>query len=79
MLSCCHEASLILLWHSVVDPEPLPTGHDLYKLENVVLTPHMSGLSSRNFVRGIELLNQNISRLENGAGVLNAFRGKGEE
>ncbi|MFC4128814.1 D-2-hydroxyacid dehydrogenase [Nocardia rhizosphaerae] len=27
----------------VVDPEPLPTGHPLWELPNVVLTPHNSG------------------------------------
>ncbi|MDQ0573891.1 D-2-hydroxyacid dehydrogenase [Agromyces albus] len=27
----------------VVDPEPLPQGHALWSMENVILTPHMSG------------------------------------
>jgi phosphoglycerate dehydrogenase-like enzyme len=27
----------------VVDPEPLPDGHPLFELENVVLSPHISG------------------------------------
>lgn len=28
----------------VTDPEPLPTGHPLRNMENVVLTPHISGI-----------------------------------
>ena len=27
----------------VVDPEPLPAGHPLWAMENVIITPHMSG------------------------------------
>ncbi len=27
----------------VTDPEPLPAGHRLWKLENAVITPHVSG------------------------------------
>ena len=29
----------------VTDPEPLPNGHRLRQLENVILTPHVSGIS----------------------------------
>jgi len=29
----------------VTDPEPLPKGHRLRQLENVILTPHVSGIS----------------------------------
>jgi len=29
----------------VTDPEPLPTNHPLRQLENVILTPHVSGIS----------------------------------
>jgi phosphoglycerate dehydrogenase-like enzyme len=27
----------------VVDPEPLPEGHPLWSMPNVIITPHMSG------------------------------------
>lgn len=30
----------------VTEPEPLPDGHPLFELENVVLTPHIAGVSS---------------------------------
>lgn len=32
----------------VVEPEPLPVGHSLYSLPNVLLTPHAAFLSSRS-------------------------------
>lgn len=48
----------------MTDPEPLPKGHELYKLKNVVLTPHVSWASSTNFVRAVDVLLQNKARLE---------------
>ncbi|KAM0786820.1 hypothetical protein ACM66B_002251 [Microbotryomycetes sp. NB124-2] len=62
----------------VTDPEPLPEGHPLFSLENVVITPHMSGMSRDYFKRATQLLNINAERLRAGQGILNAFRGKGE-
>lgn len=34
----------------VTDPEPLPPGHDLFALDNVVLTPHIAGVSPESMV-----------------------------
>ncbi|KAK4052728.1 hypothetical protein OIV83_002015 [Microbotryomycetes sp. JL201] len=62
----------------VTDPEPLPEGHPLFSLENVIVTPHMSGMSRDYFKRATDLLNVNADRLRSGRGALNAFRGKGE-
>ena len=47
-------------------------------MPNVVLTPHMSGLSTTYFVRAFDLLVINVTRLREGKGCLNAIRGKGE-
>ncbi|GAA6026001.1 hypothetical protein JCM11491_001997 [Sporobolomyces phaffii] len=63
----------------VTDPEPLPDRHPLYTLPNVVLTPHMSGSSKLYFERATDLLKINIDRVRQGRGVLNSFRGKGED
>ncbi|GAA5893524.1 uncharacterized protein JCM6883_003546 [Sporobolomyces salmoneus] len=63
----------------VTDPEPLPDNHPLYTLPNVVLTPHMSGSSKLYFERASDLLRLNVERVRSGRGVLNAFRGKGED
>ncbi|HET8625726.1 MAG TPA: NAD(P)-dependent oxidoreductase [Gemmatimonadales bacterium] len=30
----------------VVEPEPLPRGHPLWKMPNVILTPHLAGTST---------------------------------
>ncbi|GAA5899574.1 hypothetical protein JCM8208_000595 [Rhodotorula glutinis] len=63
----------------VTTPEPLPSSSPLYTLPNVVLTPHMSGLSKLYFNRCAEVLRQNAARVRAGRGALNAFRGKGED
>ena len=33
----------------VTEPEPLPDGHPLFDLENVVITPHLGGNSPETF------------------------------
>lgn len=63
----------------MTDPEPLPDKHPLFTLPNVVLTPHMSGSSKLYFERAVDLLNINVERIREGKGVLNAFRGRGED
>ncbi|CEQ40938.1 SPOSA6832_02621, partial [Sporobolomyces salmonicolor] len=62
----------------VTDPEPLPDGHELFTMANVVLTPHMSGLSKLYHTRAVDLLKINVERIRAGKGVLNSYRGKGE-
>jgi phosphoglycerate dehydrogenase-like enzyme len=36
----------------VFDPEPLPSGHPLTKLDNVMLTPHSAGRTDERFTNG---------------------------
>lgn len=48
---------------SVTVPEPLPDGHILYSLPNVILTPHSSWASLHNFHRACELLKVNVGIL----------------
>ncbi|UGS33676.1 NAD(P)-dependent oxidoreductase [Capillimicrobium parvum] len=35
----------------VTDPEPLPAGHPLFDLDNVILTPHVAGAAPETFER----------------------------
>ncbi len=34
----------------VTDPEPLPAGHELFALDNVVVTPHIAGASAQTLI-----------------------------
>lgn len=47
----------------VTDPEPLPTGHPLFALPNVLITPHVGGASTAMIPRMARLLNRQIERM----------------
>lgn len=46
----------------VTDPEPLPDGHPLHSFRNVVISPHLAGMSDNNFTRRYENIMLNIGR-----------------
>ena len=50
----------------VVDPEPLPAGHPLWAMENVIITPHMSG-DTEDYLDDLgQLFVDNLKRYRNG-------------
>ena len=55
----------------VTDPEPLPDDHPLRQLTNVIITPHIAGLSDHNRRRSLELIRTNIGRFVTGQPLLN--------
>jgi len=46
----------------VTDPEPLKTNHPLNKLSNVIITPHIAGISDNLSSRTFKLILNNIKR-----------------
>jgi phosphoglycerate dehydrogenase-like enzyme len=46
----------------VTDPEPLPADSPLWELENVIITPHISGSTRHYEDRAIELFAENMRR-----------------
>lgn len=55
----------------VVDPEPLPEDHELWGMENVIITPHMSGDTTDYLDDLGKLFVDNLRRYCNGAPLLN--------
>lgn len=55
----------------VTDPEPLPDGHKLWSTENVLITPHVAGLTEKYLTRSVDMLITNAKRLRKGQGLLN--------
>lgn len=55
----------------VTSPEPLPADSPLWRMPNVQITSHTSGLSPHRWDRGIELLIKNIRRYQQGEPLLN--------
>ncbi len=50
----------------VTDPEPLPDGHPLFALPNVLISPHVGGASTAMMPRMARLLHRQIERLLGG-------------
>ncbi|KAI0199889.1 hypothetical protein F4808DRAFT_461284 [Astrocystis sublimbata] len=50
----------------VTDPEPLPGDHPLWKMENVIVTPHVSGQTTSYYERLLAILDINLEKLSEG-------------
>jgi phosphoglycerate dehydrogenase-like enzyme len=50
----------------VVDPEPLPSDHPLWRSENALITPHIGGNASAFEPRIVKLLAQQLEALAKG-------------
>jgi len=55
----------------VTDPEPLPEGHPLFALPNVLISPHIGGASTAMMPRMARLLRRQIERMLRGEAPLN--------
>jgi phosphoglycerate dehydrogenase-like enzyme len=55
----------------VTDPEPLPDGHPLFALKNVLISPHVGGATSAAVPRLARLLREQITRLLEGKEPIN--------
>ena len=55
----------------VFEQEPLPAEHPLWGMENVILTPHMAGLSAHEEDRRVDVLAENLRRFVAGEPLLN--------
>jgi phosphoglycerate dehydrogenase-like enzyme len=55
----------------VFEVEPLPPDHPLWRMENVILTPHVAGASPRIAERHLEVLLDNVRRFSQGESLRN--------
>jgi phosphoglycerate dehydrogenase-like enzyme len=55
----------------VVDPEPLPKGHPLWKFENVIITPHIATQCDGEIPRRMAMLKENVARFAKGEQLIN--------
>jgi phosphoglycerate dehydrogenase-like enzyme len=55
----------------VTDPEPLPKGHPLWKLDNVIVTPHVAGRSDQVGLRLAGTVKENLRRFVEGRPLVN--------
>lgn len=50
----------------VVEEEPLPEDHPLWKTEGVTITPHLSGISPHYNTRALKIFTDNLAQFERG-------------
>jgi len=55
----------------VTDPEPLPDGHPLFALSNVLISPHVGGKTSAMLPRMAHLIAEQIARMQRGDSPIN--------
>lgn len=55
----------------VATPEPLPADSELWDVPNLILTPHISGLSRSYTDRSFQILTANLKKRENGEKMIN--------
>ncbi|WP_411722058.1 2-hydroxyacid dehydrogenase [Mycetocola sp.] len=55
----------------VTDPEPLPEGHPLFALPNVLISPHVGGATTAMMPRMARLAREQIERMLRGDGPVN--------
>jgi phosphoglycerate dehydrogenase-like enzyme len=53
------------------DPEPLPAEHPLWRLSNVIISPHSSGASRQTSRRGRQIMRENIAHFIAGEPLIN--------
>jgi phosphoglycerate dehydrogenase-like enzyme len=57
----------------VFTEEPLPQTSPLWKLPNLIITPHIGGLSAQYNARAVDMFTENLKRYLTGAPLLNRF------
>ena len=55
----------------VFEEEPLPEGHPLWEMDNVIITPHLAGDSDATFERRMQILVENCRRFRDDERLLN--------
>ena len=60
----------------VTDPEPLPAEHPLWKVPNLLITPHIAGDSDRFLQRALTLVREQVQRLVRGEPLINVVSGE---
>ncbi len=70
-LVACAATGRLRVALDVVEPEPLPEGHPLYSMPNVLISPHVGGATSAMRPRVLRLIATQIERLRRGEEPLN--------
>ncbi len=71
LIAALNDGRLTAAGLDVTDPEPLPDGHPLWSLSNVVITPHVAATTDEGRWRRWAVTLENLRRYVNGEKMLN--------
>ncbi len=71
LIAALNDGRLTAAGLDVTDPEPLPDGHALWSLSNVVITPHVAATTDEGRWRRWAVTLENLRRYVNGEKMLN--------
>ncbi|KAF2098594.1 D-isomer specific 2-hydroxyacid dehydrogenase [Rhizodiscina lignyota] len=71
LVEALNDGTLLGAALDVTDPEPLPSGHPLWRARNTIVSPHVSGISKEYMPRTIEILDENLRRLQQRKELIN--------
>jgi phosphoglycerate dehydrogenase-like enzyme len=70
LVAALESGQIVAAGLDVTDPEPLPADHVLWQMDNVIITPHVSGRDS-NRARHMMVFKENLRRFAAGDALLN--------
>ena len=73
LLSALQEKKIAGAALDVFVEEPLPASHPLWKQPNVIISPHISGISAHYAERAVDLFCENLKRYLSGSSLYNKF------
>lgn len=74
LVECLKDGILAGAALDVTDPEPLPEDSELWDMQNVVVTPHVSGVGQSYSERAFKVLEENLERRKKGEPLLNVVK-----
>ena len=71
LIAALRDGRLAAAGLDVTDPEPLPADHELWRLPNVIITPHVDATTDEGRWRRWTVILENLGRYVNGEKMLN--------
>jgi phosphoglycerate dehydrogenase-like enzyme len=71
LISALKDGRITAAGLDVTDPEPLPEGHEMWTLPNLIITPHIAATTDQGRWRRWMVVRENLRRYVNGEKMLN--------
>ncbi|MDW7672552.1 MAG: D-2-hydroxyacid dehydrogenase, partial [Bacillota bacterium] len=70
LIPALKEGRIRAFWADVFEEEPLPADNPLWQMENVVITPHICGESTKYMKKAMEIIEHNLKVYQTGEGTM---------